>query len=179
MSRITDELRDWVSNNYSGWPSKQTEGFAIADRIDAEYEEAENKWIAKNGDMWFKGYGKCHAEMMEGNGVLAADLEANGWIKLPVDVSGVPIRIEDSLVLQHEVQEKPFSVQSLTWDGEDWYFTCDEGLFNACGWAHHHEPTVEDVLDEMLQRFAEDSYEGGLTDFIAKYAAKLQLKEDR
>lgn len=177
MASITDELREWASNNLS-YKTRFDELIAIADRIDAEYEEAENKWIAKNGDMWFKGYGKCHAEMMEGNGVLAADLEANGWVRLPRDVSGVPIRIEDSLVLQHEVQEKPFSVQSLTWDGEDWYFTCDEGLFNACGWAHHHEPTVEDVLDEMLQRFAEDSYEGDLIDFIASYATKLQLKED-
>ena len=38
-----------------------------------------------------------------------------------------------------------------------------------------------DVLDEMLQRFSEDSYEGGWTDFlkdfIAKYAAKLKLAD--
>lgn len=37
---ITDELRDWVSNHYSGWPSKQAEGFAIADRIDEIYEKS-------------------------------------------------------------------------------------------------------------------------------------------
>lgn len=31
---ITDELRDWVANHYSGWTSKQAKGFAIADCID-------------------------------------------------------------------------------------------------------------------------------------------------
>lgn len=43
---------------------------------------------------------------------------------------------------------------------------------------HHHEPTVEDVLDDMLQRFSEDNYEGGMYDLIAEYAAKLQLRGD-
>ena len=42
---------------------------------------------------------------------------------------------------------------------------------------HYHAPTVEDVLDEMLQRFSEDSYDGGLTDLIAEYAAKLRLSD--
>ena len=34
---ITDELRDWVANHYSGWSSKQADGFAIADRIDEQF----------------------------------------------------------------------------------------------------------------------------------------------
>ena len=35
---ITDELREWVTDHYSGWKSKQAEGIAIADRIDAAVE---------------------------------------------------------------------------------------------------------------------------------------------
>lgn len=52
---ITNELRDWVSNHYSGWPSKQAEGFAIADRIEAEYKRMQDdnaKLRELVGDMW-------------------------------------------------------------------------------------------------------------------------------
>ena len=108
---------------------------------------------------------------------------------LPVDADGVPIRVGDVLDPPADCDDyAPLQVVRLTYDGYEyeWYFDGEAGGFtgmvgkcmDVAGWTHHHAPTVEDVLDEMLQRFAEDSYEGGLIDFIAKYAAKLQLKED-
>lgn len=104
----------------------------------------------------------------------------HGWVKLPLDADGVPIRIGDAMVLQHEVKEKPYVVQSLTWDGEDWYFTSDEGFFNACGWEHYHAPTVEDVLAEFANRVCNSGHQWGLdADIaIAEFAKKLQLKEE-
>ena len=155
MSRITDELRDWVSNNYSGWLSKQGEGFAIAYRIDAEYEKA----------------------IRELNNL------ADASVLLPVDADGEVIHVGDAMergdahgrVIALMLSNNPWG------EGNHWaiQLECEHAPTVLDAFFHHyHEPTVEDVLDEMLQRFAEDSYEGDLTDFIASYATKLQLKED-
>ena len=155
MTRITDELRDWVSNHYSGWSSKQAEGFAIADRIDANFKAA------------------CESEYAAGVMSVHIAVDENKWVKLPVDADGVPIHIGD--VMAYEDNTKPKEVVALVPPS---IFMVEDGPRFADSCRHYHAPTVEDVLDEMLQRFAEDSYEGGLTDFIASYATKLQLKED-
>lgn len=36
---ITDELRKWITEHYTGWLSKQKDGYAIADRIDTAIQE--------------------------------------------------------------------------------------------------------------------------------------------
>lgn len=181
---ITDELRHEVAD----YPFRDNRDFAlfeaVADRIDAEHQKAKEEWLVKNGDMWLKGYNVCHKELMEGHPVIAADLEKAGWVRLPVDADGVPIRIGDVMVLQHEVKEKPDVVQTLTWDGEDWYFTSSEGFFNVCGWEHYHAPTVEDILREIVHKcqptYSKDgSYTTGLTEEeFAEYAVKLRLADD-
>ena len=154
---ITDELRKWAGGStISSWTAEPLT--AIADRIDAKHEKA------------------C-AEAY-GNGVESVALpDLTAYVKLPLDADGVPIHIGDEMALQHEVKEKPYVVQSLTWDGEDWYFTSDEGFFNACGWEHYHESTVEDVLCELLNEYRE----GGCTleeTLLSDFAAKLRLADD-
>lgn len=183
---ITDELRKWGYGFCGDTHDVVTD---IADRIDAAHQKAEDEWKAKDDQTWLKGYAECHAELMAGNEVIAESLEEAGWVKLPVDADGVPIHIGDEMVLQHEAAEKPYTVQSLTWDGEDWYFTCNEGFFNACGWEHYHAPTVEDVLrefaDEMNQNLGmysgeaidADEWRDADAKTIAEYAAKLRLAE--
>lgn len=102
---------------------------------------------------------------------------ADGYMKLPVDEDGEAWHIGDVVEWRDGVTAEVIAIGGNTLyyidDGED-----EVDWTQADTNRHHHEPTVEDVLDEMLQRFAEDSYEGGLTDFIASYATKLQLKED-
>lgn len=101
---------------------------------------------------------------------------AERYVELPKDADGECIHIGDELVLQRKVWEKPYVVQGITWDGEDWYFTCDEGFFNAAGWIHYHTPTVEDVLCELLDKVDDDR--AGQAEIIAEYAKRLQLRDD-
>ena len=174
--RITNELRGWAA---AWWrvhlsddgtitictietdePTQTVKNIiiAMADRIDAMHEH----------------------EMTMARGEAIQYLESNAsnqYIKLPVDADGLPIRIGDAMVLQHETEEKPYVVQSFTWDGEDWYFTCDEGFFNACGWEHHHEPTVEDVLREFAQCW-DDPLHYAKGELVEQYAAKLRPAGD-
>lgn len=159
---ITDELREWVAEQCSYLRGAKCSGYnkmlEIADRIDARHEKERSK-----------------AYDTGVNDGIDADKNAMGYVKLPVDADGLPIRIGDAMVLQHETKEKPYVVQSFTWDGEDWYFTCDEGLFNACGWERHHAPTVEDVLREFFSRYVTTKPKDEDDAIIAEYAAKLRL----
>lgn len=135
-----------------------------------------------------------HANLERENAELRDELRRikkdgdDGGVKPPKGADDAPIRIGDAMVLQHEAKEKPYVVQSLTWDGEDWYFTCDEGLFNVCGWEHYHAPTVEDVLREFahvgIRIVAKREFKAGEIDLyadeeaIAEFAAKLRLAGD-
>lgn len=156
---ITDELREYAlsfKNSHDAWSSIGEKLDHIADCIDVAHEEA---LVSSYLDGVFSDGGLAE------------------YVRLPVDVDGETIHIGDEMVLQHEAAEKPYTVQSLTWDGEDWYFTCDEGFFNACGWMHHRAPTVEDVLVKMLEKAVgySDAHTTVALNAIAEYAAKLRL----
>lgn len=104
-------------------------------------------------------------------------MAANGWVKLPKDADGEPIHVGDKVV---EVDEPavPRTVTRINLAGDGW-LVCINGIGRRSDkYRHHHAPTVEGVLDEMLQRFSEDGYEGGMSDLIAEYAAKLRLAGD-
>ena len=97
-------------------------------------------------------------------------------ISLPFDKDGKVWRIGDELLDDGMVCEVVGIGPNRL------YYYCD--ATDTVEWTQadsrkHYERklAVEDVLDEMLQRFSEDSYEGGLTDFIAEYAAKLKLAD--
>ena len=88
---------------------------------------------------------------------------AERFIELPVDADGVPIRIGDGLALQYEVREKPSEVESITFDGEDWYFTSSDGFFNTAGFRHVKPRTLEDVLWSFADKwnsFAPEDFDG-------------------
>lgn len=170
---ITDELRAWAKEHLS-----RSSILAIADRIDAEHQKAEDEWKAKNGDTWLKGYAACHEELMEGHPVIAADLEKDGWVKLPVDADGEPIHIGD--VMDNIVC--PSVHREVTGVGVECFYGWDNcsgrySQFDVNRYRHHHEPTVEDVLT----KFGIDwEYEDNCDDraaLLAEYAAKLRLAE--
>lgn len=165
---ITDELRDWRRTFAPSYKSLD----AIADRIDAEHErQTSGEYLRGANDGYDQGFASADDWLAQHEDAMVE----HGWVRLPVDADGAPIRIGDAMALQYETKEKPYVVQSFTWDGEDWYFTCDEGLFNVCGWEHHHaQPTVEDVLREFAYGLGvpvADSY-------VAATAAKLRLAGD-
>lgn len=156
MERITDELRDWVSNHYSGWSSKQAEGFAIADRIDANFKAA------------------CESEYAAGVMSVPIAVDESKWVKLPVDADGVPICVGD--VVEYVDGTLPKEVFALV--PPDIVMT-DTGPRFAASCRHHHEATVEDVLAEFANRVCNSGHQWGLdaANTIAEYAKKLQLKE--
>ena len=176
---ITDELREWF-DRYTMRKDVYDELTAIADRIDAEHQKAEDEWKAKDGQTWLRGYGECHAELMEGNKVIAADLERAGWVKLPKDADGVPIRIGDVMEFIYDPpQDQPmFEVSGFGADETLFYAARGEVIprkvTKASVVRHHQPPTVEDVLRE----FAEGLGVPVADSYIAASAAKLQLKEE-
>lgn len=99
------------------------------------------------------GFGNCVTASKETINSIADEIEAEiaeRYMPCPCDADGVPIRVGDRLALQYEVREKPSEVESITFDGEDWYFTSSDGFFNTAGFRHVNPRTLEDVLCDAL-----------------------------
>lgn len=156
---ITDELRQVAAKTEeaNGRCGKLYRGDLdrIADRIDAEHEAA------------------C-AEAY-GNGVMSVPiaLDESQWVKLPADADGVPIRVGDVLT----DGKYTFTAYELAVFGDgSWSIRNEDGsAWYACDVTHHHTPTVEDVLREMLDAWGELPLNATDEAIIAEYAAKLRL----
>ena len=169
---ITDELRDAIAtatktyeDSRNPYNDRETchipEEYllAIADHIDAEHEaQVTDAFETRNSD---------------------ENLEADGWIRLPVDADGVPIHAGDVLA-DGEYTFKVYELFARLFEkgSTHWSVINDEGCaWAACDVTHHHEPTVEDVLRELIA-LADFKWGSDLEDTIAEYAKRLQLKED-
>ena len=161
---ITDELREYIANQQ--WCANGTLS-AIADRIDAEHQKATR----------------------ELNNLAGAS------VLLPIDADGVPFRIGDKVDSDHYEDgtvtgiqyglaangaiRELVAVRPHGWDTATWH--------DPEEYAHHHEPTVEDVLREFAEKMNENMgmYTGEAIDAdewreadartVEKYAAKLRL----
>ena len=125
---ITDELREFMAgaDGYELWcPRHKNELTAIADRIDAEHER----------------------ELCETGEDIVRDVRRE-WVRLPLDTDGVPIRVGDVLT----DGEYTFVVDELAAFGDgSWSIRNEDGnAWAACDVTHHHEPTVEDVLRDVV-----------------------------
>ena len=152
---ITDELREWTRTHTVNCSDNRIALVAIADRIDAEYQKSEDEWKAKDGQSWLHGYCECHAELMEGNEVIAADLERAGWIQLPKDADGVTIHLQDRMSWDNGM----FNVHELNLTADGWT-TWDElhGYTVRADQCHHVKP-------DSWERIIEDAMERGCMDF--------------
>lgn len=163
---ITNELREYTGNFYLfRYKDVREKLDAIADRIDAEHEaQLSDAFETRNSD---------------------ENLESDGWVRLPVDEDGDPIHMGDLVTVPWN--DKVYEVAGFSCTKQlcsgirtiwiDVYSPEKQRNVPLCGadsCRHYHAPTVEDVLDEMLQRFSEDGYEGGMSDLIAEYASKLR-----
>ena len=157
---ITDELRAWAKEHLS-----RSSILAIADRIDAEHKCAV---MSAMNDALYHANDENMAEL--------------GWVRLPKDADGVPIRVGDVMEFSAFEIEKPVT-RMVDGIGQGVFFAwCGERGYQqheAKRYRHHHEPTVEDVLREMAAAYMDtpldDSNDG---EFFAKYAAKLRLAGD-
>ena len=163
---ITDELREYAGNFYLfRYKDVREKLDAIADRIDAEYE-------------------KSIVDALLNDGIPATDenMAEHGWVRLPVDADGEYIHIGN--VMDSDVDYlfdgKPFKVCALVlcedgWEAADGRFG---NRYKPDSLRHHHEPTVEDVLQEFAEKWSDMTCGSDEErELFAEYAAKLRLAE--
>ena len=154
---ITDELReyaeDWIWLD-TGAKIAQERIEAIADRIDAEHEEA---------------LLNVHIDLMD----------ARGWARLPKDADGKVWRVGDELLDDGMVCE----VVGIGPNRLYYYVDATDTVewTQADSRRHYHAPTVEDVLWEFAEKITDSqipdvhpTYE----EAIAEYAKRLKLAGD-
>lgn len=109
-----------------------------------------------------------------------------GWVKLPVDADGMPIRVGDVVTMQllFGGESKPLVVDRMELshgkDGDLWCVALDtdKGCWNQPSLMRHYTPpTVEDVLQEMLEQAVgySDAHTTVALNAIAEFSAKLRL----
>ena len=160
---ITDELREWKGNIQTYLSPEavlalRSELNCIADRIDREHRMAMEKVAAE---------------------VDEDAMEEYGWVKVPVDADGVPIRPGDELVI-FETGEHIRAYDIELYDDGRWcvgdYETMDSIHPDRL---RHRAQTVEDVLDEFANAVLGcDNTEDSVQRVIAEYAARLRLAEE-
>ena len=129
-SSITDELRDFAGGLATLAAAREAN--AIADRIDAEHAKAVERARMDGMDATF----------------------GNGWVRLPVDADGVPIRLGDVMEADGDV----FNVLSmeLFYDGS-WSIRNDVGNGFEYWELHHVKPDSWERIIEDAANFALDT----------------------
>lgn len=171
---ITDELR---TGGIYRFPSNrrvftEEELTAIADRIDAEHEDAlREAYMKGRNDGFDRGFASADDWCAQHEDAM----EKHGWVKLPKD-------IDDKLI--HEHDKVDWRNHAGTWHNNALVVAvCSDGCYvmdgmvfhvHASDIRHHKHPTVEDVLAELLCEYDRDDFE--LTELIERFAAKLQLR---
>jgi len=189
--RITEELRTFAYEwgGILGHDDGKKELLAIADRIDEEHDRQQEDLI----DETLGGLMKMTDEKMA----------ENGWVRLPKDADDVPIHLGDVMdgVDKYDSLKKvmgevvtisfdatldpddSMSVGIRVWsDDRKSYHTAYLDP-NASVYHHHHEPTVEELLEEMYDalddaRIPNGSEKRTYEEIIAEYAQKLQLRKE-
>lgn len=103
------------------------------------------------------------------------------FMELPVDAGGMPIRVGDVVEAGFYGTQEIAGVSGENSDFPYVFFFPDDGT--EAQWCeaqdcHHHAPTVEDVLQDMLNSLDLDPtshVDAGAV--IAEYAQRLQLRE--
>lgn len=175
--KITDELRKWISTVTwldDGMSHSHKNILAIADRIDAEYQKAL--------DELFKALTIDMKPMTDEN------MAVDGWIRLPKDADGVPIRFGDKVTVpwnENVYEVRGFSYTQQLAGGErtiwvDVYSREKMGNVPLCGSSscrHYHAPTVEDVLRELVGKAQVLSCVDDEDELVTEYAKRLTLAE--
>lgn len=95
------------------------------------------------------------------------------YMPLPVDADGVPVHVGDVIEWDDGIDAEVIAI-----GGSTLYYIDDVG---AVDWTqagtkrHHHVPTVEDLLRELVYKWGESTDHDA---YISEYAAKLQLADD-
>ena len=177
---ITDELREWLDTGKVHWLGRRPEIEPMLDRIDAEHESKVSYW---QGASYKDGYDEGFASADDYFTDKRETLKEHGWVKLPVDADGVPIRVGDKMTGWDSPQYQYPDLEDLG-DDEVWgLLLLDDGWRVEINMVsrkpyelrHYHEPTVEDVLREFALRVTGKEVGSINHDVVAEYAQKLRL----
>lgn len=154
---ITDELKAWWVRKFPIMDKELHEEFtAIADRIDAEHEKATAGCIHYDPE---RHYCAVHGDT------------ENGWVRLPKDADGVPIRVGDVVERADDPDvSRVVSIIQLADDGW-WVYVGGTGM-RPDKYRHHHEPTVEEVLEDMIAEAADCD----TAELVERYSKLLALR---
>lgn len=172
---ITDELRKYVKTSCQNVVgnsrcSGMKKILAIADSIDREHRMAMEKVAAE----------------VDAPPMTDESMAEHGWIHLPLDADGVPIRVGDRLT----DGEYTFNAYELAVYGDgSWSIRNEDGNAWATCDLTHCAQTVEGVLQEFAEKMNEnlgmytseaidaDEWRDADRQTIAEFAAKLQLRK--
>lgn len=175
-----NRLRDWLKGRLllgNGW----NELNEIADAI--EREAMEERTAAYN-----EGYDAGFASADDWAAQHEDAMAEHGWVRLPIgddgDVLHIGELVDEELPFGGYAAPAPIDTMELSRgaSGYVWMVKLDaenRALINPKLLRHHHAPTVEDVLAEMLDAWGELPSNVTNEALIAEYAARLRLaKED-
>ena len=165
---ITDELREWWVRKFPVMDKELHENFAaIADRMDAAHERAITSVM---NDALYHANDESMAEL--------------GWVRLPKDADGEYIHVGDVMErgnARGHVIALMLSEYPKKWGGWLHWGVQLEGEHAPTAldltFHHYHEPTVEDVLLDLLDESSDPTCDATPTELAEKYAAKLRLAE--
>ena len=160
--------------------------------LDKALGEREDAMLSERNAAYNAGFDEGFASADDWYAEHAEELAERGWIHLPVDADGEPIRFGDEVEWQRTCSEDYSVTEHGTVDGLEIYevngeifahITINRNGYNnrmpSSALRHHHAPTVEDVLREMADRCYADEDEPRDRDaIVAEFAAKLRLADE-
>lgn len=160
VERLLEFVGDMNATEINDHIKARPDGFVVSFRIDGEWLDGWNRAVLATVE-------KIEKEVAE------------RYMELPLDADGVPIRVGDVLT----DGEHTYTVTSVTFDSFA-VTVCGYSETSLNSWPidqpgkmrHHHAPTVEDVLRDMLDSLDLDPtshVDRGAV--IAEFAAKLRL----
>lgn len=101
------------------------------------------------------------------------ELAEMGLMRLPLDADGVTVRVGD---VMEWLDGDTFEVVGI--GGETLFYAENDSVdwTRVKGKRHHHEPTVEDVLRELMAEVSGPCYAEDV--LLEKYAPRLRLAEE-
>lgn len=159
---ITDELREYAQrykNSHDAWSGIGDDLDKIADSIDIAHKHAIGYVDDRDPET----------------------MAENGWLKLPVDADGVPIRLGDEMECGDGTV---FTVENITLYTFGW--RCDGDGIDGNGYkctAHpipeccrHHKPTIEDVFTEFAYKLLNHDQTDAISNRVKRYAEEYADK---
>lgn len=158
---ITDELRKYANELDRMAAMKSEHGFSpvgmrlerIADSIDEEHERLSR-------EQYNDGYNEGYASADDWDADHAEELTEHGWVELPKDADGKPIRIGDVVIYDHDGVRKgtPETVKWIAMGETEVHITTDGTSYSMPSSLRHVErPTVESTLRELVAQVSPDA----------------------